>query len=321
MKTSPRVDAHTHLRIFGATPRSLLEYMDRERIDMCWLMSWEEHAPTHPIYMWFDEHGIHNAFTSWPDRFVPMYAPDPTGDDAARKLEMWVKKGMAGCSELKITLDWGSLKLDPLLEVCDRYRLPLTMHMEGSFPWYRGSTKTEVRLSKLYNALRPEGLPRKILDQIEIVFAPLRRTRQRLERVFAGYLVNFAELERRLTQYPNIRFIGHGPLWWQCFADEPLRERDLLRSKIDGYGVPNRLLDTYDNMYADISAPSAFHKLGRDKNMARLLLEKYKHKILFGTDNFPLPFREFVESLRIGDEAFKLIMGQNAVNILESRAR
>ncbi len=75
-------------------------------------------------------------------------------------------------------------------------------------------------------------------------------------------------LESALSAYPNCVFIAHGPLWWKRFSS----------------GDCERLLEKYPNLYADISAGSGARALGRDLQVTRAFMTRFKKRILFGTD-------------------------------------
>jgi len=87
------------------------------------------------------------------------------------------------------------------------------------------------------------------------------------------------------SKYSGAVFIMHGPGWWRHISNE-LGCEAYPRGMVKPGGLIERILDKFDNVYADISATSGYNALNRDKRYARIFLEKYCSKILFGTD-FP----------------------------------
>ena len=78
-------------------------------------------------------------------------------------------------------------------------------------------------------------------------------------------------LEKVLKQFPDIPFIGHGPGWWASISG------DVDAKGLGGYpktpvapgGAMDRLMETYPNIYGDLSAGSGANALSRDMKHAR----------------------------------------------------
>src|SRR5512132_2265730 len=104
--------------------------MDREGIDMCWLLTWEEMSPQTTDYVSLAVEDVFEAYSRYPSRIIPMYAPDPARPDALARFKKWFKNGVRGCGELKVPLRWDSTALDPLLTCLNEFGLPLVFHME-----------------------------------------------------------------------------------------------------------------------------------------------------------------------------------------------
>jgi uncharacterized protein len=75
-------------------------------------------------------------------------------------------------------------------------------------------------------------------------------------------------LEHVLKTYPNCPLIAHSD-WWKHLAD----------------GTCDRLLQTYPNLYTDISCTVGRSAIGRDKKFAREFFIRNADKLLFGTDS------------------------------------
>jgi predicted TIM-barrel fold metal-dependent hydrolase len=87
------------------------------------------------------------------------------------------------------------------------------------------------------------------------------------------------------SKYNKTIFIMHGPGWWKHISSIPSCET-YPRGPISPGGLIEKILESLDNVYADISATSGYNALDRDRGYAKLFLEKYNSRILFGTD-FP----------------------------------
>ncbi len=90
---------------------------------------------------------------------------------------------------------------------------------------------------------------------------------------------------RVAEECPDTVFIAHGPGWWRHMTAEPPDEA-YPTGKIVKEGLVQGILENFDNVYADISATSGLNALERDTAYARRFLERFRRKILFGTD-FP----------------------------------
>ncbi len=147
---------------------------------------------------------------------------------------------------------------------------------------------------------------------LERLYRPLRSIRSRMETAFPGYLLDFASLEARVRQFPGIRFVGHGPMFWQGISavlDPTVRYP---RGRVVPGGIVHHFLEHYDHFYADLSGGSGYNALARDLPHAKEFLERFKHKLLFGTDNVNADFEGLLHSLKLSSDAERRIMGANA---------
>jgi uncharacterized protein len=316
---APRVDSHLHVNYRSYTAKELISYMDREGIDQCWLLTWEETKPTHPWYQALSIDDVYDAYERYPDRFIPFYSPDPGRPDALSSLVEWHKKGIRGCGELKVSLTWDAPGLDPILAYLDQHRMPLVFHMEKAacIYWAESDNPCECLMARLLNTPRFSGIPRKTVEAMELFFWPLAKRRERMKRFFPGYMMDFVSLEARLRQYPNIKFIGHGPLFWKGISSLMDNSHVLPSGPVIGEGIICRLLSEYDNLYADLSAYSGYNALARDPQFARKFLCSFSGKLLYATDNFFLGLRGFLESLKLPADAYRRIYGENAHSLIE----
>ncbi len=313
-----RIDAHMHMNFRNISPQNIIDYLDQNEFESCWLMTWEEEKHG----KWYYEHlcveDVYEAYSLFPTRIVPMYAPDPNCEEAPQKLIDWYQRGIRGCAELKVTLNWQSEKVSRLLSVVSDLKIPLVFHMEG-FSEKLESMPSDSTLEKLFLRMiedhRLSGVPRKLCTILSRYCESVMAWRKD-HMVFPGYLLDFASLESVLCQYPSIAFIGHGPLFWKHITSEKSKNHPYQTGEIDQEGLVCHLLRNYPNLYADISAPSGYNALDRDHAFARRFLTEFDHKLLFGTDNYFMGHERLLKSLGLSQETFGRIMGANAREIL-----
>ena len=141
--------------------------------------------------------------------------------------------------------------------------------------------------------------------------------------------VGSPHLERLLQLAPDTVVIGHGPGFWADIAG------GLTIAEKSGYpqgpvteeGSVPRLLRTYANLYADISAGSGYNALTRDQAYGFRFLNEFQDRLLFATDvchgdpegrsdhlNY---LRKALAEGRITQEAFDKIASGNALRIMK----
>lgn len=305
-----------HVNINRSTPTNILRSLNRNKVDICWLLTWEDLYPMIPdrnIILGID--GVMEAYYNFPDRIVPMYAPDPRKEDFCETLRTYKAKGVKGCGELKVSLRWGSKGINDLLRCASKLNLPVLFHMERTPRVFIQDSQTKV--DKLINKLlNSETMPnsckkvvRKVIEKMDV--------KCRLSFDTVEYLTDFNELEEKLIQYKDIVFIGHGPFLWKNIA--AIYSEDIMYNKgpVASKGILWDLLEKYDNFYADLSGGSGFYALHRDRENAKQFLNKYYDKILYGTDNFNLGLDTLLDSLKLPHYKLQRIYGLNAQNILE----
>ena len=311
-------DAHMHLNFYGYSADKIITYMNKNRINLCWLLTWEEIDPSINTYLHLSVEDVFEAYERYPSRIIPMYAPDPHRRDACQRLKSWYKKGIQGCGELKVSLNWDSTALNPFLDTVNELGIPIIFHMEGCGDVFQPSPDSHVDrfLAELFRTNRLLGIPRKFTEAIATIYNPLMAKKRRMSTFFPGYMLDFESLERRLIEYPSINFVGHGPLFWKGISTDFISElTSHPKGPIKGEGIICRLLSQYDNLYADISGPSGKNALQRDPKFAQNFLHQFEKKILFGTDNCSIRLREFLDSLKLSKKTYRLIYGENALKI------
>lgn len=305
-----KIDSHMHMNFRGIGVKELISYMDREGLDKCWLLTWEEvQPPTAFYYQHLPIHEVFKAYEAYPSRIIPMYAPDPTSPDALERFLKWREKGIRGFGELKVTIGWDAPQLDGLLSCLNELGVPLVFHMEAGRHLYQPLTSSllDKFFARLLNTPRLKKLPGKVIDLAAARVRWLKERKEKMRFFFPGYLLDFAALERRLVEFPNIKFIGHGPMFWRGFS--PYNE--------DDERVTCRLMEEYDNLYADLSAYSGYMALSRDPEFTRGFLIKHSRRVLYGTDNFSMGLGRFLDSLNLPGDVRDRIYGENAEKVLE----
>ena len=137
-------------------------------------------------------------------------------------------------------------------------------------------------------------------------------------------------LEVALLKFPKLHFLAHAQVFWaEVGPHDRLSEEDRAGKPkgpiLPGGRVPE-LLRTYPNLWADLSAPSAFNALTRDPEWGIRFLNEFQDKALFGLD-ICTPSQEnelilgwYLRKLRaeerISAEVFNKIMGANAQRFL-----
>lgn len=132
-------------------------------------------------------------------------------------------------------------------------------------------------------------------------------------------------LENCLQTYPDTRFVGHsGCFWSEISGDAPVtpKERNGYPTGpvLPGGRVP-ALLETYPNLYCDLSAGSGGGAITRDETWGLGFLEKFSHRLLFATDmlrvgeEYPLgPWLDrMADSGALSREAYRRICRENAL--------
>lgn len=129
-------------------------------------------------------------------------------------------------------------------------------------------------------------------------------------------------LERVLRRNRKTIFIGHGPTFWAEISADYDRASGVSYPKgpIAPGGSTDRLLADYANLYADLSAGSAYNALTRDPEFTEGFVERHWRKLLFGTDYLrprqDLPIVEYLRQYPFPDERREAIMGKTAAFLI-----
>jgi predicted TIM-barrel fold metal-dependent hydrolase len=135
-------------------------------------------------------------------------------------------------------------------------------------------------------------------------------------------------MQRLLEAAPGAVIVGHGPGFW-AEVSAPLAVEDKFIypvGKVAHEGSLPRLMRSFPNLHADISATSGYNALTRDPDYGPRFLEEFQDRIVFGTDvcyGGPadrMPhlglLRDLARQERLSKTAFEKIAGGNAARLL-----
>jgi len=132
--------------------------------------------------------------------------------------------------------------------------------------------------------------------------------------------IDLPRLESCLKEFPNVKFCGHGPGFWAAISGDDDGMAGYPKGAITPGGALDRLLDKYDNLYADISAGSGHNALTRDEKFTEGFVARHWKKLLWGTDymghNQLLPQVEWLAALDVTPEIRAAIASENARRVI-----
>lgn len=131
-------------------------------------------------------------------------------------------------------------------------------------------------------------------------------------------------LEGALKRHSNLIFIGHSQPFWHEISGEA--SSDIVERNCWGEGPVKEggrlpyLLETYPNLYGDLSANSGGNAIMRDEAFGLKFLEKFQDRLMFGSDMtntemvFPLGrwLDEKLEKGQLSKECYEKICRKNA---------
>jgi uncharacterized protein len=130
-------------------------------------------------------------------------------------------------------------------------------------------------------------------------------------------------LEKALKEFPNTTFIGHGPGWWASISGG-LKQEDLgkyPKTAVAPGGAIDRLMDTYPNLYGDLSAGSGAGAIARDKAFGPAFLARRADRLMFGTDYLspgqPVPQFALFKELDLPEPVRAKVSRENARRLLK----
>jgi len=138
--------------------------------------------------------------------------------------------------------------------------------------------------------------------------------------------VGLPRLESALKACPDTILIGHGPTFWSEISGNPAQQERLGYPKgpVKPGGAVSRLMATYPNLWADLSAGSGYNALTRDPAFGIEFLDQFHEKLMFGTDccvrsEHKSPNAEFIYAVlnekKISADKWNKIAHENAVKL------
>ena len=284
------IDAHQHVFWHGHDDEAVVRNMEEHGIDLTWLLTWEGWADEideggyakaldpRGDHAWLPLRGVVEAHRRYPDRFVPGYCPNPRDLYAPQKLESAVRLfGIKACGEWKFQLPFDDPRCIVLFWKAGELGLPVTLHLD-------------------------------------VPFLPPSTSRTLQPYWYGGTVAN---LERTLQQCPDTIFLGHAPGFWrEISGDADMSPDTYPTGPVTPGGRLWRLFDTYSNLYADLSAGSAYRALSRDMAVGRRFLMDYHERLLFARDCFDGEMLALLRRMDLSEEVFHQITEVNAVTLV-----
>jgi predicted TIM-barrel fold metal-dependent hydrolase len=289
------IDSHNHVYYHKLDPAGVVGELDAFGIERCWVLTWylppgEDVPASHGTFnpRNFREDGTHAGSTldddveacrAFPERFVGGYCPCPAEGSAAERLQAAHEfYGVRVCGE------WS-------------YRMLLD----------------DPRALQLFCKAGELGMP--VVLHLDVPFLPDGAGGRR-------YMTNWygggaAPLERALRECPETVFVGHAPGFWRFLSGDEPTEREIYPSgPVTPGGEVIRLLESYPNLWADLSAGSGLGAMRRDEAHARRFLTTYQDRLLFGRDAPGDDLRQWLLGLDLDEALQRKLFHENAERLL-----
>ena len=251
----PVIDMHSHA--YTATEQDVekwVQVMDEVGIEKTIILSFFTGAKFDSVYNIYSKYGA--RFEIWCGLDYTGYPADGWENNTVKELERCYKIGARGVGELgdkgpgemySSPVQAKGLHIDdpalkPVLKKCADLKMPVNIHVAEPFWMYHPMDSTN------------DGLINAYLWQVDTTAAGV-----------LGYSALIKTLENAVKDNPETTFIA-------CHFANSCYNLEVL----------GKLLDTYDNLYADISA-----RYGETAAVPRYMTkfyEKYADKLLYGTD-------------------------------------
>jgi predicted TIM-barrel fold metal-dependent hydrolase len=289
------IDSHQHAYWLGKDPDDLVADMDRHGIALAWLLTWEimsaedregDHASLNSANVRPD--GTYRGITledtlfardRHPKRLIAGFAPHPEAGNAVRRFEEAVRhEGVRVCGEWKCRMPMDDARCLELFRKAGDLACPVVFHLE------------------------PPELPGPGGKRVK-------------QDYWSGG--NVPNLEATLRSCPKTTFIGHAQGFWREISGGADKEPGVYP---EGPVVPGgrlyALLERYDNLYADLSAGSAFNALSRDPGHARSFLDRFSGRLLFGRDDHTTRTLDLLTGIDLPADKLAAILFGNAERLV-----
>ena len=289
------IDAHQHVYYHNLTPQDVIAEMDTFGIDVTWLLTWyippsEDVRSTHGAFnpLNFRPDGTHagavlnevlQARDNYPNRFVAGYCPCPSEDSAPELFETaYHMHGVRVCGEWSYRMLLDDPRALELFRTAGKLRCPVVLHIDA--PYLPDGSGGQVYQTNWYGG-------------------------------------GIGALERALQNCPETIFVGHAPGFWRYISGDAKQDSATYpKGKIITGGEVPRLLDTYPNLYADLSAGSGLGAIRRDPEYGREFIIHYSDRLLFGRDAPGRELQTFLPTLNLPLEVSNKLFFQNALELV-----
>ncbi len=285
------IDAHNHPDWHGHNFNRFLQNMKLNNIDKTWLLTWiapeNEVAPSYHRLMLPAASGTGGPLPfsrclaykeRAPDKFILGFAPDPRRPESIDELEAAISLyGVQVYGELKLRMMYDNPDALRMYRFCGKKGLPVTVHIDYEFD-----------LSSNYP--RPNWW-------------------------YGGGIEAF---ERAVLACPETHFVGHAPGFWAHISgDEQQDTVPYPKGEVIPGGKVIDMLRNCPNLYADLSAGSAYNALPRDSAFGRDFVIEFQDRLLFARDDFNSRLHELLTDYNFTKNVYNKIMFINAQNLLE----
>lgn len=286
------IDTHQHVFWHWRNDADLIADLDAHGIDLAWLLTWEitpaEWDPNwirilNPVHVQPDgtSRGVPLsdlllASSRYPDRFILGYCPHPAIGDAPALFESaYHIHRVRVCGEWKFRMDFDDPRCIALFKKAGELRCPVVLHLD-------------VRTL-------PDKPTGKAIEQ---------------KMWFGGDIAN---IEHALQLCPETTFIGHAPGFWRYISADATNDSEPYpKGKVKEGGEVARLLQTYPNLYADLSAGSGLGAIRRDIEHGKQFLTKFADRLLFARDYYGGELLDFLRSLDLPSDVQDKLFYRNA---------
>ena len=271
----------------------LIRDMDEHGISYSWLLTWltepddpvPQSGALNPINVRLDgsQEGVTlrdivEAKEKYPRRFVVGYCPNPRWRQAPIFLcNAHHMHGARVCGEWKYRMLLDDPRCLEIFHVAGELKMPVVLHLDVPYLMHDGR-------------------------------------RQYQPNWYGGTVEN---LERALQSCPETIFVGHAPGFWREISAGAANDgENYPDSPISAPGELYRLFDSYENLYADLSAGSGRIALERDSDHAAVFLRRYSDRLLFGRDQYEQKLHRFLQTLPLDEATVNRIYYENAERLV-----
>lgn len=250
---------------------------------------------------WMDEHHIEKSVV------LPLVSPESTTylqlpDAAIKASKEFPDRLIPFCSIDPRAIIRGGL--EGLVEILQKY---VDQGAKGFGEHKVGLEFDDPLMMRVYEACQAVGIP--------LLF--------HIDNIRGKDQPGLPRLENAVRSFPELNFIGHGPGWWASISglDDQKALGGYPKGKVLPGGAIDRLMETYSNIYGDLSAGSGANAISRDLEFGREFLIRRQDRICFGTDYLQpgqhVPQFEVLKNLDLPPEVRLKVYRGNAERVLK----